>query len=326
MVEHCATDFGNIQRDITSLSDVLKKGIQMGFLKKLIKRGLARIGNSLGLEDANYKLDCLNCEVVNLKDIIIDDYLQKYLYSNSKYADSKRLNKYEFQVYSQNGEAGIIAEIFNRIGTTNKFFVEFGVGNGLENNTLLLLLQGWKGYWLEGNEDQVIFIQQKFDTLIKEKHLVVKHTFITKEKIEEIFDCCNIPSDFDFLSIDIDGNDYYVWEAIKRFFPRVVAIEYNAMFRPPHTYVVAYDAKKNYKITSYFGASLKALEILGKKKGYKLVGTNFTGCNAFFVRDDIVGDKFFEPFTAESHYQPPRYRLYKKEGHKRDFGAFNCIT
>jgi len=86
-----------------------------------------------------------------LINILIDDYLERNLYQAPRYADPKRLNRHEFQVFSQNGEDGIIDEIFRRIGTTNRHFVEFGVENGLETNTTNLLVKGWRGGWIEAD-------------------------------------------------------------------------------------------------------------------------------------------------------------------------------
>lgn len=264
----------------------------------------------------------LRFDIGELRKIAIENYINKQLYENPKYQNPKKLNIYERQVYSQNGEDGIIAEIFRRIDTKSKFFVEFGVGNGLENNTVYLLLKGYTGYWIESNRKDVERINQKFNFLIDKKALLVKHAFVTAENIETLFEEANVPREFDLLSIDIDGNDYYVWKSIKNYHPRVVVIEYNALFPPDVEWIMKYNPKFTTRGTCYFGASLKSLEILGTKKGYKLVGCDFRGVNAFFVREDLVEDKFLEPFTSENHYEPIRYYLTTKIGHPRDFGDF----
>jgi len=261
-------------------------------------------------------------DILGIKQILISNYLEQNLFRNPRYQDEKKLNKHEYQVYSQNGEDGIIHEIFKRIGATNKFFVEFGSANGIECNTLLLLMQDWKGCWLDGSDENLKFIKQKFGFMIG-KQLSVMKSFITAENIEESFSSLKVPEEFDLLSIDIDGNDYWVWKAISSYHPRVVIIEYNSLFPPPIEFIINYDAHKIYPPTiSHFGASLKSLEILGKKKGYALVGCNFTGTNAFFVRDDLVGDRFSWPFTAENHHEPVRGFLTMKSGSNRDFGEF----
>jgi hypothetical protein len=270
----------------------------------------------------NADIEKIRKEITSQKKILIDDYLQKYLFQNPKYSDPKKLTLYEYQVYSQNGEDGIIQEIFKRIGTTNKFFFEFGVDNNIECNTLLLLLQGWTGCWLDGDKKQVGFIKNTFKDLISQNKLLVSQAFITAENIESLLAEARAPKDLDLLSIDIDGNDYWVWKAISKYKPRVVVIEYNAMFKPPIEFSVSYEPDKQFIVRSHFGASLKSLEILASLKGYKLVGCNFTGANAFFIREDLIGDKFHEPFTAENHHEPPRYFLIDKVGHKRNFGKF----
>lgn len=264
-------------------------------------------------------------DVSTLKDIFVEFYLDQQLYRNPKYADKKRLNLFEYKVFSQNGEDGILAEIFNRIGTTNRVFVEFGVGNGLENNTTYLLLNEWTGYWIERDSDCVATIQLKFASVIEHKRLAVDQLHLTAENVCEVFNHMLIPREFDLLSIDVDGNDYWIWRALQEYSPRVVVIEYNALLRPPVKFVVAYDPQKPWGGTSHYGASLKSLELLGAKKGYALVCCDFRGVNAFFVRRDLLGDKFLEPYTAENHYEPPRYHFVANVGNKRDFGDFECI-
>ncbi|MFC1703305.1 hypothetical protein ACFL1E_00785 [Candidatus Omnitrophota bacterium] len=259
--------------------------------------------------------------------VAIENYINENLYNSSKYQNPKKLNRFEFQCHSQNGEDGIIAEIFRRIGVTNQFFVEFGAStNGLENNTTYLLLKGWKGgAWIEGNPKDVERIKRKYRTFVNNKKLSVRCAFVTAENIEGLFKELDIPKEFDLLSVDIDGNDYWVWKAITHYRPRVVVIEYNPSFDSDLKWVMKYNPQHVWNGTIYYGASLKSLEILGAQKGYKLIGCNFTGANAFFVREDLVKDKFLEPFTSENHYEPPRYYLLRTVGHERDFGDFESI-
>jgi hypothetical protein len=261
-----------------------------------------------------------------IADILALDYIERHM-SEAKYKNGKRLNRFAYQGYSQNGEDGIIAEIFKRIGTTNCYFVEFGAGgDGLENNTAYLLLKKWRGCWIEGNPESVDNIRKRYKTLIKKGRLLIKRAFITAENIERLFREVRVPEELDLLSIDVDGNDYWVWKAINHFRPRVVVIEYNGLFRPDVRWVMKYNSKHVWNgVTGFFGASLKSLEILGKKKGYSLVGCNFQGSNAFFVRDDLVKNKFLSPFTAENHFEPSRLHLVRRYGIKRDFGEFENI-
>jgi hypothetical protein len=142
------------------------------------------------------------------------NYLAKHLFLSPKYENPLKLNKYEFQAFSQNGEDGIIEEIFKRIGTTNKYFIEFGVENGLECNSLYLLFQNWKGLWIDGSKENAKTIEKKFKGKIESGQLAILDSFITRENIEHLFAKANCPKEPDFLSIDIDRNDYYVWEVI----------------------------------------------------------------------------------------------------------------
>lgn len=262
----------------------------------------------------------------SLKNIMIEDYIYNHLTNNPKYSEPKKLNKYEFKAYSQGGEDGIIQEIFRRIGTTNQYFVEFGVGVGLENNTAFLLTLGWQGLWLEGSEQYCKRIKEKFTDLLNNRQLTLINNFVDADNIESLFKQGNVPEELDLLSIDIDGNDYWIWKAINQYRPRVVIMEYNAVYPPQVSWTIQYNPNHRWDYSSYMGASLLALEKLGTYKGYKLVGCSFTGVNAFFVRDDLVNDQFLEPYTAENHYEPARYFLSDQTvGHPRSFGKFETV-
>jgi hypothetical protein len=254
----------------------------------------------------------------NEKGIQVAQFLAEHLYNNPKYTNSKRLNKAEYQVFSQNGEDGIIQEIFDRIGVTNKYFVEFGVESGLECNSMNLLYKDWNGLWMEGSKAFCDQIEARFKDLIVKGQLKIKNAFINAENIESLFKSADVPPEPDMLSIDIDYNDYYVWKTITNYKPRVVVVEYNSIFRPDTHFVVPYNAERTWDRTSYFGASLLALQQLADDKGYALVGCSFTGSNAFFVRRDLLGDNFEAPYTATNHYEPNRDFLYYTAGHSRN--------
>lgn len=259
--------------------------------------------------------------------MVAEDFINRWMREHSRYQDPKKLNKFERQHYSQNGEDGIIEEIFRRIGTTNKYFVEFGASSdGLENNTASLLYNGWQGFWLEPSEKNVARIKDKYIEMVKQKKLHVEAAFVTAENVEELFLSAEVPAEFDFLSIDIDGNDYWVWKAIEAYRPRALVIEYNAVHGAVQKWVMTYNAGYVWDGSDYYGASLKSLELLAKEKGYALVGCDFTGLNAFFVRKDLVGTLFQDPFTSENHFEPPRYFLTRKTGQAtRNFGPFESI-
>ena len=241
-----------------------------------------------------------------------------------RYKDDKRLLKYGFKAYSQTDEDGIIQEIFQRIGVTNKTFIEIGVGDGLENNTLFLLLKGWKGFWVDGDLKNIKAIHNKFLFLKDSGRLSIKQVWIDKDNIDSLINDFGLPQEIDLLSIDIDGNDYHVFKNIVSLNPRVVVIEYNAKLPPPVKWVMTYNQCHTKTNTDYFGASLKSFEYLFQKKGYLLVGCNIIGVNAFFVRKDLIEEHFHSDCSAENHYESLKFWLIAGfgPGFGADFGPY----
>lgn len=223
--------------------------------------------------------------------------------------DPKSLLPFGRKIYSQCDEDGIIREIYKRIGYTNKIFIEFGIGDGLENNTLSLLFEDWRGLWIEASKKHVEEIKRGFAKTISQGRLTVLNAFITESNIDNLISSTLQEKEIDLLSIDIDGNDAHIFNSISCIKPRVVIIEYNAKFFPPIAYCMAYNENHIWRRNDYFGASLKYLETLFSGRGFSLVGCNITGSNAFFVRNDLLQNKFQEPYTAEKHHMPARYYL-----------------
>lgn len=238
----------------------------------------------------------------------LHDHIDR-LKAAARHQDPKSLVPYGAKVYSQSDEDGIIREIFRRIGTTNRIFVEFGAGDGIQNNTLALLLGGWCGLWIEASGRAVRHINDSYREVIEDGCLKVVESFITRDNINDLIAAHIKEEEIDLLSVDIDGNDRYVFEAISCIRPRVVVMEYNAKFIPPLDFCISYDERHAWAGDDYQGASLKHLETHLARKGYCLVGCNLSGVNAFFVRKDLVADKFLEPYSAERHYEPARYYI-----------------
>ncbi len=228
-----------------------------------------------------------------------------------------RLNSHEFKVYSQWGEDGIIEFLTHNVEIKNKIFVEFGVGNYLEANTRFLLVnKNWFGLVMDADSMNVSFI--KSDPIYWRHNLKAKHAFITKDNINELLERNGFTGDIGLLSIDIDGNDYWVWKAIEVISPRIVIIEYNYRFGADKAVTIPYNAnfvrQQAHYSGIYFGASLKTLVNLGKAKGYSFVGCNSSGLNAFFVRTDILGD--LKELAAEEGYVLGKFREARnKDGH-----------
>lgn len=183
------------------------------------------------------------------------------------------IGQHERTVFSQNGEDGVIEFIFDNIGTTDKFVVEFGCDGGTQCNARYLHEQkGWHYLLMDGGRWG--------------SH--IKHEFITRENINELFRKYKVPNEFDLLSVDIDGNDYWVCKALQGYKPRVICQDYNGLYKPPMSVTIEYDPAFVWNGNDYATASLEAFVRLNKTKGYTLVYCECRGVNAFFVRDDIV--------------------------------------
>jgi hypothetical protein len=152
-----------------------------------------------------------------------------------------------------------------------------------------------------------------------------KVAFINKENINQILAEMECPKEFDLLSLDVDQNTYHVWDGLMDYRPRLIVVEYNATIPPEIDWKCTYSPDRTWDGTANFGASLKALELLGLKKGYHLVGCDFSGVNAFFVRSDLVAEGLFKsPYTSENHYQPPRHPgPDQAQGHPRSLLDLN---
>jgi len=215
----------------------------------------------------------------------------------------EKLAAAEKKVFSQNGEDGVIEAIFAAIGVTNRFFVEFGVEDATECNAAYLLEQGWTGLLMDGTG------------ISRNPLAVVQREMVTAENVNELFAKYHVSPEFDLLSIDIDGNDYWVWKALD-YRPRVVVIEYNAGVPPELRRVIPYDPHFQWDGSDYMGASLGALAELGNRKGYELVYCERAGSNAFFLaRSELPADYSLRPLAEI--YRPPNY-FYQGLRHRPD--------
>lgn len=229
-----------------------------------------------------------------------------------RYQDKKNLINFGFKVYSQSDEDGIIEEIFNRINTSSKVFIELGVQDGKECNSLYLLRSGWKGLWIDMSTDLDKF-NKDFEKFLNNK-LNFKKKIITRENVNSIINDYKsfLGNEIDLLSIDLSKNTFHILKNFEIFKPRVIVTEYNAKLRDKIKWECEYDNNGTWDGSDNFGASLKSFEIMMREKNYLLVGCNITGVNAFFVRSDCINEKFLNEYTSEFHYEPLRVWLIKK--------------
>jgi hypothetical protein len=209
------------------------------------------------------------------------------------------ITRYERRFSSQNGEDGILEALFTVIPAAAKYFVEFGAGSGGECNSARLAKRGWTGLLMDAVAPP------------PSAPFPIHQELITAENINALFEKYNVPPAFDLLSIDIDGNDYWVWKSITAYRPQIVVVEYNASVPPTESRVMPYDPNFRWTGTDYFGASLAALAQLGAAKGYVLVGCDTSGTNAFFV-DAAKAAGHFAPRSVAELYRPPNYRKVKR--------------
>lgn len=231
----------------------------------------------------------------------------KALFESLKLSNYESINQYEFKVFSQWGDDGIIQFLIHNINLANKTFAEFGVQDYLESNTRFLLMNNnWSGLVFDGSEQFINKIKGynwywKYD-LTAESH------FISKDNINELLNRKELHN-LGLLHIDIDGVDYWIWDAIKldNLNPSIVVIEYNSLFGKERSITVPYDSKfirSNYHYSNlFYGASLKALINLSESKGYCFIGSNFSGNNAYFVRKDLINDRIRKVSINEGYYK-----------------------
>ena len=233
-----------------------------------------------------------------------------------------RIRDAEFRVFSQWGEDGIIQYLVGRTEIPQKTFIEFGVEDYGESNTRFLLLKDdWRGLVIDGSAEN---IQEIRSSPWAWRHaLTSRQAFVDTANVNALFQAAGFVGDLGLLSIDVDGNDYWVWEAVNAVSPRIVVIEYNALWGGSRAVTVPYDpafrrSEKHYS-NLYFGASLTALVKLGARKGYRFVGVNSNSVNAFFIRDDVASDVA----TASIEREFEKHRLMQSRDQS---GAFAFLS
>jgi hypothetical protein len=233
------------------------------------------------------------------------------------------LRDVEFRVFSQFGEDGIVDWIIERSQIPDHLhtFIEFGVERYEEANTRFLLEnRNWRGLVIDGNRE--------LETQLRQSSLAVRHAlaarsaFVTRENINKIFAECGFSGEIGLLSIDIDGNEYWIWEAIESVDPVITVCEYNAVLGDQYPIVIPYDPAFTRTLSNYFnlyyGASISALLSLAKRKGYTFVGSNSAGNNAFFIRDDYAS-RFGRTVIASVAAAPSKFRESRDASNRLSF-------
>jgi hypothetical protein len=219
------------------------------------------------------------------------------------------IERAEFRVFSQFGEDGIIQFLTQRVPIVHEIFVEFGVEAYRESNTRFLLGHAaWRGLIIDGGEAHKRFLE--VSGLAWRTRIGAISAIIDRDNINALIAGAGIDGDIGLLSVDLDGNDYWVLEAIEVVSPRIMVVEYNSLFGSERAVTVPYDpvfirSRMHYS-QLYWGASLAALTRLAESKGYALVAGNRAGCNAFFVREDVLGE--IPRRTVAECWRPAQFR------------------
>jgi hypothetical protein len=241
---------------------------------------------------------------------------QQYLMS------SNNLNNYEFSIFSQFGDDGIIQYLIKHINIKNEVFIEFGVENYQESNTRFLMMNNnWRGFVMDSAEENMNRLTQqswywKYD-------LTQKAVFIDIDNINDLLKATGF-SDIGLLCIDLDGNDYWIFKQLdlSKINPAIVIIEYNSIFGEDRAISVPYNKKfirtEAHYSNIYAGASLSALNYLATQKGYALVGSNLAGNNAYFVRKDLLNERICE-LSVEKAYKESKFRESRNKDYSLSF-------
>jgi hypothetical protein len=232
------------------------------------------------------------------------------------------LRDVEFRVFSQFGEDGILQYLLQHVPVPARTFVEFGVGDYTEANTKFLVLNDdWGGLIMDGSRPNILSARSEPWFWMHDVRAV--SAFINRDNIDGLIRSAGITGDIGLLSIDIDGNDYWVWERLSVVRPAIAVVEYNSLFGGSRAVTVPYDSRfarfRAHWSGVYWGASLKALCVLAERKGYAFVGSNSAGNNAFFVRRDLVGP--LPVLTAEQGWVAARFREARDRRGRLTYGT-----
>lgn len=243
---------------------------------------------------------------------------------NSKKNHISSLHEVEFRVFSQWGDDGIIQWLITRIPGLPKLFVEFGVEDYSESTTRFLMVNNnWRGLVMDGSDAKITRLKKR--KWFWRYGLTAIPKFLTTENVDEIIRDWVNGENIGLLHIDVDGNDFWLWDAIRCITPAIVIVEYNALFGPDRAITVPYDAgfrrHSAHYSGQYAGASLAALTWLSEKKGYALIGTNSAGNNAYYVRASELTDEL-RPVSVDAAFVKSNFRDSRDRFGQLDYLSF----
>lgn len=268
-------------------------------MKSLIKRFFARLINFF----TNNSLIEIEKQKLLLGKILSNQIKDKDFEFNS-------LIDVEYSIFSQFGDDGIIQWLIQNLDLPNKTFIEFGVEDYAESNTRFLMMNdNWSGFVMDGSESNIKNLKSSY--YFWKYKLDAKAVFIDKENINNLIEEQEFDKDLGLLHIDLDGNDYYIWDAISVIEPIIVIVEYNSIFGKDRPISTKYDGNfirsRSHYSNLLFGTSIKSLCELAERKGYSFIGCNGGGNNAYFVRNDKLND-VVKPTTLEKGYTESKFR------------------
>jgi hypothetical protein len=291
-------------------------------LQHLIKTLESKMNSGQNINNLNADLNALQTAIQELKLLEAKSIAVQHL--ANKETILKDLNKAEFKVFSQWGDDGIIQFLIDYLAIEHHTFIEFGVENYLESNTRFLLVNNcWKGLVLDGSETNIN--QIKKSNLYWQYQLQAKCAFVNKDNINTLISEYSNQKELGILVIDVDGNDYWIWEAIDAVQPTIVIVEYNSLFGNERAITIPYQT--NFRRTEahysnlFYGASLKALQVLATTKNYALVACNKNGNNAFFVRKDQL--KGLQELSVKQAYKQASFRESRDQQGKLTYLNFD---
>ena len=228
---------------------------------------------------------------------------------------------FEHQTFSQNGEDGILREILRRMKKEKGSFVEIGSGDGRENNTRLLLETGWEGVWIDGSERRCSLAGKVNKKFIENGKLKIRNSLVNVENVNQLMTDLKVPQNIDVLSLDVDLNTYHVWEKLEETSAQIAIIEYNGYFPAESDWVAEYDPDGWWDGGFNMGAALKPLDELSRKKGYRLIGCDLSGANAFFIKKDLAKVHFPDTQNINKLFEPAQPFLLNNPEHRTDLSG-----